>query len=325
MDLSTSYLGLSLNNPLIVGSCGLTQSVDKIKQCEEAGAGAVVMKSLFEEQIRDTDSGIQDSAMMHPEVMNYIQADLEMLYGPRDYLKTIEQAKKSVSIPVIASINCFTSKWWLNYAKQIEAAGADALELNTYVFPLDFNKSSSDLEQIYFEIIESVKKEIKIPVSLKLSPYFTSFGYLASQLALRGANGLVLFNRFVNPEINIDKIETIVKASFNDLQGFYNSLRWTALLSDKIGLDLAPSGNIRESEDVIKQLLAGAAAVQLVSILYVDGLKKIETIKQGLVSWMENHGFNSLNDFRGKLNQVNNPQSMAYIRAQYIKKIAGIE
>lgn len=325
MDLTTQYLGLTLKNPIIVGSSGLTQNVDKIKACEAAGAGAVVMKSLFEEQIRDTDSGIKDSAMMHPEAMDYIQADLDMLYGPRDYIHTIEKAKKAVSIPVIASVNCFTAKWWVSYAQQLEAAGADAIELNVYIFPIDLQKSGADLEQIYIDILKAVKSQVKIPVIMKISPFFTAPGNLATRLAENGANSLVLFNRYVQPDIDIHHLQTAVKGSFSDPQGFYHSLRWIALLSGKVNLDLVASGGIHEAEDVIKQLLAGAAAVQLTSVLYMEGLPKIQKILQDLQNWMQAHQFKSIAEFTGRLNQINNPQSLAYIRAQYIKKITGVE
>lgn len=325
MNLSTKYLGLTLQNPIIVASSGLTQSVDKIKACEDAGAGAVVMKSLFEEQIRQQDQGLQKSAMMHTEAMEYLQADLEMLYGPRDYLQTIEKAKKSVKIPVIASINCYTSKWWLDYAEQIEAAGADALELNVYIFPFAIEKSSAELEDNYIEILKLVKEKIKLPVAFKISPYFTSFGHFAKRLAANGANGLVLFNRFVQPEIDTKKMKSIVKVMFNDPVGFYNTLRWIGLLSGKLNIDLAASGNVRDANDVTKQLLAGANVVQLASVLYTEGLKNIKNILDGLESWMQEKNFKSIPEFRGKLNQINDAQSLTFIRSQFIKTISGVE
>lgn len=325
MDLSTKYLGLSLNNPIVVASCGLTKTVDQIKKCEQAGAGAVVMKSVFEEQIRDANSGISDSAAMHPEAMEYMRAELDMQYGTREYLENIKQAKNSVSIPVIASVNCHSSKWWTTYAKQIEAAGADALELNVYALPFDSEVSGFNLENIYFEILEKVKQEINIPVALKLSPFFTSFANFAEKLDKQGADGLVLFNRFINPEINIKELTTSTKASFDDPVGFYNSLRWIALLSGKLKLDLAASGNIRTAEHVIKQLLAGASVIQIASVLYKDGLEKIKEMSDGLQSWMKDKNFNSVADFRGKLNQQNNPQDEMFFRAQYVKKLAGVE
>ncbi len=325
MDLSTKYLDLFLKNPIVIASCGLTKNADQIKKCEQAGAGAVVMKSLFEEQIREMDSGLKESIEMHTEALDYIRAEIDMQLGPREYIETIKEAKKSVSIPVIASVNCYTAKWWMSYAQQIEAAGADALELNIYVLPFNFEMSGYNLENTYIKILQDVKEQVDIPVSLKLSPYFTSFANLAEKLYKQGADGLVLFNRFIQPEIDIDKITSSVKPSFNDPIGFSTSLRWIALLSGKLKLDIAASGNIRNAEDMIKQILAGAKVVQVASVLYKEGLGKIEEMKNGLKNWMEEKQFESISDFQGKLNQENDPKTETYIRAQYIKSISGIE
>lgn len=325
MDLSTKYLGLSLNNPIVVASCGLTKTTKQIEKFEQAGAGAVVMKSVFEEQIQQTDSEISDGFGMHPEAMEYIRAEIEKQYGTREYLETIKQVKKSVSIPVIASINCHSSKWWTTYAKQIEAAGADALELNIYVFPYDLEKNASDLEDVYTEILQKVKETIQIPVAIKLSPNFTSFANFAQNLERNGADGLVLFNRFINADININKISSVAKPSFNDPVGFFNTLRWTALLSGELKMDIAASGGIKDSAGVIKQLLAGASAVQAASLFYRDGVEKTGDLISGLENWMKEKDYNSINDFKGKMNQKNNPQDETYVRAQYLKTFAGIE
>ncbi len=325
MDLSTKYSGLSLKNPVVVASCGLTKNVDQIKKCEDAAAGAVVMKSLFEEQIREMSSGLDESIAMHTEALDYIRAELDMQLGPREYIETIKKAKKEVSIPVIASINCYSSQWWTSYAQQIEAAGADALELNIYVMPFDSKISSYHLEDTYIEILQAVKEQVDIPVALKLSPYFTSFANLAEKLDNQGADALVLFNRFVQPEIDINKISSSIKPSFNDPIGFSTALRWIALLSGKLKLDLAASGNIRSAQDMIKQLLAGAAVIQIASVLYKDGLAKIAEMLNDLERWMKDKKFNSIDDFRGKLNQQNDPKSEAFVRAQYLKAIAGVE
>lgn len=325
MDLSTKYLGLSFKNPIVVASCGLTKSVDQIKKCEDAGAGAVVMKSLFEEQIREMNSGLDDTISMHTEALDYIRAEIDMQLGPREYIETIKNAKKEVSIPVIASVNCYTSKWWTSYAQQIEAAGADALELNIFVMPFNSEMSGYNLENTYIEILQAVKEQVDIPISLKLSPYFTSFANLAEKLDNQGADGLVLFNRFVQPEIDINKINSSIKPSFNDPIGFSNALRWIALLSGKLKLDLAASGNIRSAGDMIKQLLAGATVIQIASVLYKEGLGKIAEMINGLERWMKEKKFNSIDEFRRKLNQENDPKSEAYIRSQYLKSIAGVE
>jgi len=325
MDLSIEYLGMTLRNPIIVASCGLTKTADQIKKCEEAGAGAVVMKSLFEEQIREQESSFQDSSMMHPEALEYIRAEIDMQYGPREYIEIIKEAKKAVSIPVIASVNCYSDKWWINYAQQLEAAGAEALELNVYVLPYDFEKGSFALENMYIEILQAVMEQVEIPVSLKLPPYFTSFGNFAEKLDKLGADGLVLFNRYIQPEIDIKKLTSSVQPSFNDPIGFLHTLRWVALLSGRLNLDIAASGNIREAKDVIKQLLAGATAIQIASVLYKEGLGKIKKLLTDLETWMDEHKFYAISDFKGKLNQENNPQSEAFVRAQYIKTISGIE
>lgn len=325
MDLSTEYLGLTLENPIIVASSGLTKTADQIKKCEDAGAGAVVMKSLFEEQIRNEDSGLDDSVMMHTEAFDYIRAEVDMLYGPRDYVEVIREAKRSVAIPVIASINCYTAKWWISYAYELEAAGADALELNAYVLPFDSDKGSFAIENIYLEILQSVLEKIEIPVSFKLSPYFTSFGNFAEKLDNQGADGLVLFNRFVQPDIDLKKMENILRPAFNDPVGFSHALRWVSLLSGKLNLDIAASGNIRSAADIAKQILAGASAVQIASVLYKDGLDKIEELVKDLKNWMDEKKFASIAEFKGALNQVNDPKSETFIRAQYIKKFTGIE
>jgi dihydroorotate dehydrogenase (fumarate) len=325
MNLSTTYLGLSLKNPIIVGSCGLTKTVEQIKQCEQAGAGAVVMKSLFEEQIRESEAEMEKALSMHPEVMDYLRADIDMRYGADKYTETIRQAKNEVSMPVIASINCYSSKWWTNYAKTIEEAGADALELNAYVIPADFAKTSDEVEDIYVELVKAVKAQVNIPVALKLSSYFTSFGSFAAKLERYGVDGLILFNRFVQPDISLSDIMTTVKPSFNDPVGFGRSLRWTGMLSGLLGIDIVASGGIRDETGVIKQLLAGAVAVQIASVLYAKGLEKIPQILAGLEKWMEEKHFSSISDFQGRLNQANNPQNEAYIRAQYVKSFAGVE
>lgn len=325
MDLSATYLGLSLKNPIMVGACGLTKTVEQIKACEKAGAGAVVMKSLFEEQIRESEEDMEKALSMHPEVMDYLRADIDMRYGSDEYTEKIRQAKNEVGIPVIASVNCYTSKWWTDYAKKIEDAGADALELNVHVIPADFAQSSGEIEDIYVDIIKTVKAQIKIPVALKLSPYFSAFGNFAVRLERYDVDGLVLFNRFVQPDISISDLSTTVKPSFNDPVGFGRSLRWTAMLSGMLELDIAASGGIRDETGVIKQLLAGASAVQLVSVFYAKGVEKIQQILTGLEKWMEEKHFASIPEFKGKLNHINSPQNEAYIRAQYIKSFAGIE
>jgi len=326
MDLSTTYLGLFLKNPIIVASCGLTKTADQIKRCADAGASAVVMKSLLEEQLREVEMDLEDEVGTHSEVLGYLQADIGMRYGADDYMRTIEQAKRAVAIPVIASVNCYTSPWWTKYARQIEEAGADALELNIYIVPSDFTKDGLAFEERYLEILKAVKVQAKIPVTLKLSPFFTSFGNLAAKLERYGADGLVLFNRFVQNDIDIENLTTTIKPSFNDPVGFQRTLRWIAMLSGALELDIAATGGVRDATGIIKYLLAGAAAVQIASAFYGEkGLDKIQTMLKGLEEWMKAKNFNALTDFKGRLNYAHHPQPDTYIRAQYIKSIAGIE
>ena len=325
MNFSTTYLGMTLNNPIIVGSCGLTKTVDQIKACEDAGAGAVVMKSLMEEQIRAVESDMQDAIATHPEVMDYLRADIDMRYGADAYTEAIAQAKQAVTIPVIASVNCYTSKWWTAYAKKIEEAGADALELNMYVMPTDVTKSAADIEDIYLETLAAVKARIRIPVALKLPQYFTAFGNFAARLEQSGADGLVLFNRFVQPEIDLTSLTTKIIPSFNDPVAVSRSLRWIGMLSGQVKMDLAASGGIRDARDVIKLILAGAAAAQIVSVLYANGLGRIQEMLTGIEAWMNDKQVSALSDFQGTLNQLNNPQPEDYIRAHYVKAYSGIE
>ena len=325
MNFSTTYLGMTLNNPIIVGSCGLTKTVDQIKACEDAGAGAVVMKSLMEEQIRAVESDMQDAIATHPEVMDYLRADIDMRYGADAYTEAIAQAKQSVAIPVIASVNCYTSKWWTAYAKKIEEAGADALELNMYVMPTDVTKSAADIEDIYLETLAAVKARIRIPVALKLPQYFTAFGNFAARLEQSGADGLVLFNRFVQPEIDLTSLTTKIIPSFNDPVAVSRSLRWIGMLSGQVKMDLAASGGIRDARDVIKLILAGAAAAQIVSVLYANGLGRIQEMLTGIEAWMNEKQVSALSDFQGTLNQLNNPQPEDYIRAHYVNAYSGIE
>ena len=325
MNFSTTYLGMTLKNPIIVGSCGLTKTVDQIKACEDAGAGAVVMKSLMEEQIRAVESDMQDAIATHPEVMDYLRADIDMRYGADAYTEAIAQAKQAVTIPVIASVNCYTSKWWTAYAKKLEEAGTDALELNMYVMPTDVTKSAADIEDIYLETLAAVKARIRIPVALKLPQYFTAFGNFAARLEQSGADGLVLFNRFVQPEIDLTSLTTKIIPSFNDPVAVSRSLRWIGMLSGQVKMDLAASGGIRDARDIIKLVLAGASATQVVSVLYANGLGRIQEMLTGIEAWMNDKQVSALSDFQGTLNQLNNPQPEDYIRAHYVNAYSGIE
>jgi len=324
-QLETKYMGLTLRNPIIVASSGLTKTVAKMQACEDAGAGAVVIKSLFEEVLGQEDSGIEGSTGIHTEAYDYLRADLAMEYGPREYCSLIYEAKKKLKIPVIASINCVSAKWWPSFASQIEAAGADALELNVFTTANEQHITASSLEQLYIDIIEAVRSKIKIPVAMKLGMYFTALPNLASQLCLHGANGLVLFNRFTEPDIDIKKLALKTTFQFSNRYEMHKPLRWIALLAGHIGCDLAATTGIQKAEDVIKMLLVGASAVEIASILYKNGVEHIQTLLDEMKEWMISQNFESIDDFKGKLRFTKAADSEHFLRAQFIEIIRGYE
>jgi dihydroorotate dehydrogenase (fumarate) len=325
IELKTRYLGLELNNPIIVGSSGLTKSVEKIQLCEEAGAGAVVIKSLFEEVLAKQDSEWEKSIPMHPEVYDYIRSEIEMQYGPKEYCDLVSQVKKKVKIPVIASINCISNKWWPNFARQIEEAGVDAIELNVFSIAKNTSIDSAAIEEHYFGILETIKSRVKIPVAMKIGNYFTSLAYFVKQLEKRELNGLVLFNRFTEPDIDIDKLEIKTTFSFSSKDQIYSVLRWVGILSGQVGCDISATTGIHSSVDVIKLLLAGASTVQLVSVLYQKGVKYITSILNEIRAWMEKQNFATIDQYRGRLSFNQENLSDIYLRAQFMEKIKGIE
>lgn len=324
-DLSTTYMGLSLNNPVVVASSGITKSVDKIVDCENAGAGAVVIKSVFEEVLAQQDYGISDSASYHTEAIDYLRSELELQYGPQEYCDIIADAKAKVDIPVIASINCISSKWWPSYAQQFEQAGADALELNVFKTATGLNEDSQSIEQLYFDILTSVKEHVNIPVSLKIGFYFSALPHFVSQLARHGANGVVLFNRFTEPDIDIDKLSLRTTFSFSTSYDLYKPLRWTAIMAGQVGCDIAATTGVKSAKDAIKLLLAGANCVQLASLLYQKGIDSLTDVVNEIDAWMNAHDFASVAEFKGKLSFKNTTTPDEYLRAQFLEKIRGVE
>jgi len=324
-NLSTSYLNLDLKNPLIVASSGLTKSLDRIMACEEAGAAAVVVKSLFEEALAQKDFGLKESVIDHTEAYDYYYAQMELLYGAKDYTDLIKEAKSKSSIPIIASINCVSHEWWPDYARQIEAAGADALELNVFTTANDLSMDSRKIEELYIQILSAVKRKIRIPVALKIGPCFSALPNLAVEFGRRNVNGLVLFNRFTKPDIDIEALKLRTTFSFSTGDEAHLPLRWIALMSHYLPYDLCASTGIDGSENMIKMLLAGASAVQVASLLYRDGLGSIGTLLQGLESWMIRHEFENISDFKGMLNFHKTEVPGHYLRAQFMEKIAEID
>jgi len=335
MDLSTTYLGLELRNPIIMGSSGLTGSVERIKKAEKAGAGAVVVKSIFEEEVSLEYQDFMKTAKQFPRDSQYFEYDGRMIpveyydYVVREenlkkYVTLIEAASKAVSIPVIASINCFLqSVEWLSYAKQLESAGADALELNMFFPPTDFQQNRVDREGIYFKVTEAVTQSLSIPTALKISHYFTDLGPMIQRLSQTGIGGLVLFNRYFSPDIDIDKFEVANTFVFSTPSDLAMSLRWIAIMAEKVDCDLVASTGIHDGDAVIKQLLAGADAVQVASCLYQHGVEYIGAMLARLESWMSRKRFTRIDSFRGKMSQDKSADPSIYERVQFMKYYGG--
>ena len=327
VNLETTYMGLRLKNPIIVGSSGLTNSVENIIEIERKGAAAVVLKSLFEEQINFAahKTLMQDEAAnQDPEAEDYIR-NYTRENDVSKYLDLIKKAKAAVDIPVIASINCISGDEWISFASNIEEAGADALELNIFVLPSDPNKSAADNEAVYFNIIDQVLSKVNIPVAVKISYYFSSLAKTVTQLAWKDIKGIVLFNRFFSPDIDIENFEVKTSNVFSSPSDIAISLRWIAMLSAHVKCDLAASTGVHDGTGLIKQLLAGAKAVQIASVLYKKGFKEIQSMLEELENWMDRKNFNTIEQFSGKMSIAKAENPAAYERVQFMKHFSGIE
>jgi dihydroorotate dehydrogenase (fumarate) len=324
-DLTTKYLGLKLRNPVIAGSSGLSNSVKAIEEFEENGAGAVVLKSIFEEEIAFEYEDILREA--EAEGLNLDQFDYYdfKLKGDRleKYTEIIAKSKQRVSIPVIASVNCVYSHEWTSFAKQLEQAGADALELNMFFLPTEFDRSTEEKEKAYLQIIEKVLKEVSIPVALKISYYFSNLGPMIQKLSNTGIAGLVLFNRFYSPDFDIEKFQVVPSNVFSNPSDLSISLRWIAIMAERVNCDLAASTGVHDGVALVKQILAGAKAVQVVSALYKNGKGHIGVMLRTLEEWMDKKGFSQLSDFRGKMSQSKSSNPAAYERVQFMKYFGG--
>lgn len=326
-NLETTYMGLKLKNPIIVGSSGLTNSVENVIEIANEGAGAVVLKSLFEEQINQAANQTfnqGDFSNYYPEAQDYIQ-NYSAENDVAIYLNLIKECKKKVDIPIIASINCMTDSNWVSFAKKIEDAGADALELNIFILPSDPSRSSADNEKVYFDIVEKVKSIVTIPIALKLSYYFSGLAKTFEMLSWTGIKSLVLFNRFFSPDIDINSFEIKSSNVFSSPAELAQSLRWVAMLSEKLQCDIAASTGIHDGEAVIKQLLVGAKAVQIASVLYKKGIKEISIIIKEINDWMDNNKFQNIEQFRGKMSIKKSENPAAFERVQFMKYFSGIE
>lgn len=329
MDLSTQYMGLELRNPILVGASPLTKSVDSVRDCAEAGAGAVVLRSLFEEQIRanskDVDDALTSEASWHTEAYEYMQAQIGIRYGTREYLRMLRECKAAVDIPVIASVNCISSEWWQDFAREAEAAGADALELNIALMPMDFRHTGPGVEAEYKAIAEQTANAVSIPVGIKLPPYFSALGRTILELRQSGAAGFVLFNRLYRPTVDIDSVSLTVRERdrYSQPGELSPSLRWLSLVCDRVDADFAANTGVHSGEDVIRCLLVGARAVQCVSTFLQNGLEYLRVMLDDVETWMAQRNFTQLDDFRAQLSQVNNPDSALFGRVQYIEGLVG--
>ncbi len=330
-DLSTKYLGLSLRNPIVIGSSGLTNSVKEIVELDKNGAGAVVLKSIFEEQILlQAEYSIKKAVaneMLYTdfsETLDYIDLHIkENELG--SYLSLIQEVKNKINIPVIASINAVTSHEWTSFAKRIEEAGADALELNIFLMPFNLNKGCEENEQAYYDILKKVKHQVNIPVSVKISPYFSNLGKVVKNLEANGADGVVLFNRFSTPDIDIQKMKVIHGDILSHASDMANSLRWIAILAKRVNLSLAASTGVHDGEAVVKQILAGATVTQLASTIYKHGPSFILDVVKFVNDWMESKGFNYIDQVRGRLSQETTENPNAYERMQFMKYFGDIK
>jgi dihydroorotate dehydrogenase (fumarate) len=326
MDLSTTYLGLKLRTPLVPSASPLSDTIDNIKQMEDAGASAVVLYSLFEEQIRydryELHWHLTHGTESYPEALTYFPDPPEFHVGPEQYLRHIAKAKSSVAIPIIASLNGSTRTGWTNFAKQIQQAGADALELNIYSIPTDLDLPGAEVEQSYIDIVEAVKSEVTIPVAVKLSPFFSNFANMAKRLDDAGAAGLVLFNRFYQPDIELETLEVAPNILFSTPMAMRVPLRWIAILYERVGLSLAATSGIHRGTDALKMLLAGADVTMLCSVLMRHGIPRIREIEKDMRAWMEDHEYASVEQLKGSLSQKNCADPSAFERAQYMRAIA---
>ncbi|MBR4155748.1 MAG: dihydroorotate dehydrogenase-like protein [Bacteroidales bacterium] len=325
MKLKTSYLGLEIKSPIIVSSSTLTGSVESIKHCAEAGAGAVILKSIFEEQIlseirREEVHHDNDIYDLYPEAQEYLNTfmrgtEIEI------YEKLVRESKKNVDIPIIASVNCSTDGQWTSIARELQDAGADAIELNIAISAFDRDLDPRKIEEDYVEILKDVEKNINIPVSVKLGDHFTNISRMAFSLTKAGAKGLVLFNRFYNPDINIEKMKAVPGNSISAPEENHNTLRWISLLSSQgLPCELSASRGVYTGEDVVKQILAGAKTVQVCSTLYRNGIDYIKQMNADVEAWMERHNFCNVEDFRGIVNKkedINVVERLQYLRRNY--------
>lgn len=325
MNLKTIYMGLNLRTPLVVSACPLSESVDNIRRMEDAGASAVVLYSLFEEQIRyeryelhwSTTQGTES----YPEALSYLPEPHQLFVGSEYYLNHIARAKEKVCIPVIASLNGATPSGWTRFAKEIQQAGADALELNLYFVPTDMDLHGADLERQYLDVFKAVKAEVTIPVAVKLSPFFTNLANMARRFDEAGANALVLFNRFYQPDIELESLEVAPNVFYSTPMAMRLPMRWIAILHDRVGASLAATSGIHRGTDALKMLMVGADVTMLCSVLMRHGIERLREIEKEMVNWMQDHEYESVAQLKGSLSHKHSADPTAFERAQYMRAV----
>lgn len=325
MDLTTTYLGKTLKNPLVASASPLSRRLDNIRRLEDAGAGAVVLFSLFEEEIlhesRELDHYLTYGAESYAEAVSYFPQPEEFYLGPEAYLEHIRQAKEAVDIPIIGSLNGVSPGGWINYARKIEAAGADALELNLYYIPTDAALSSDDVERLYLNTLKMVRRSVNIPVALKLSPFFSALANMARQFDEAGANALVLFNRFYQPDFDLENLEVVPNVILSTPHAMRLPLRWIAILYGRIKADLAATSGIHTAQDVVKMLMAGAKVTMMASALLHHGIDYLRQTLRDMEIWMEEHEYESVRQMQGSMSQKSVAEPAAFERANYIKAL----
>lgn len=326
-DLRTTYMGIELNNPIVVGACSLSKQIDTIKQIEAAGAGALVLKSIFEEQIQLERGKLEDELSQYEE----LYAEAITLFptvehaGPKEHLYWVSEAKKAVKMPLIASLNAVSEEAWAEYAVQLAETGVDGLELNFYSLPLDPAMSAAEIEQRELDIFSKIRAAVKIPIAVKLHPYYTSMMNVATAFDRAGANAVVLFNRLFQPDLNIERAEERIRLVLSEPNDALLPLRWTALLHGRIKADIASSSGVASGRDVLKMVLAGATTVQVVSTLYRNKLTHIGDMLDEMSTWLDGKGCKSLSELRGRASKQNVKDPWAYERGQYIKGLLGFD
>ena len=328
MNISTNYLGIDLQNPIVPSAGPLSEDIEKIKMMEDAGAAAVVLYSLFEEQIESESLELHHRTIYHmesyAEALNYFPEPFEYRMGPEEYLDHIRKAKEAVDIPVIASLNGKSPGGWTDYAKKIEQAGANALELNIYLLATDPQKTSSEIEKNYVDIVKEVKSNISIPVAVKMHPFFSSVANMASELDKAGADGLVLFNRFYQPDIDLDTLEVVPNVILSSPASMRLPLRWIGILYGKVKADLAATSGIYNEKDVIKMVMAGAKITQMLACLLKFGIGHIADVITKLKYWMEVNEYESLDQMRGSMSYMNVDDPSKFERANYMKVLHSV-